>query len=116
MPLHRVYGNFFDPDVRGYVMNILYFLDRGRAFHFLANYLNDPDDYVRLGAVRLLGGYGEEITPLLIPLLENDPFPDVRCCAAAMLGYFGTGKQTQVLRRQWNTTMKLTSMKTVLVL
>src|SRR5690349_20228008 len=79
-----------DPEVRGYVMNILYRLDRERAFSFLAQCLADSEHENRVHAVELLGWYGERITPLLIPLLQSDPFPDVRIAAAGMLGYFGT--------------------------
>jgi HEAT repeat protein len=88
-----------DPDVRGYVQDILYHLDRERAFSFLVRCLNDPDKNVRTGAVELLGWYGERITPLLIPLVQNDPFPDVRCCAAGMLGYFGNQDALPALKQ-----------------
>lgn len=91
-------GNSSDPDIRGYVQDILYRLDRERAFSFLVRSLNDPDDWVRRGTVELIGGYGEKITPLLIPLLQSDPSPDVRCCAAAMLGYSGTPDALPALR------------------
>lgn len=91
-------GDSPDPDVRGYVQDILYRLDRERAFSYLARSLTDPDGDVRAGAVELLGWYGERITPLLIPLLQNDPYPSVRTCAAAMLGYFGTQDALPALR------------------
>lgn len=91
-------GDSPDPDVRGYVQDILYYLDRERAFSFLVRCLADPDANVRAGAVELLGWYGERITPFLIPLLQNDSSPDVRCVAAGMLGYFGTPDALPALR------------------
>lgn len=91
-------GSSPDPDVRGYVMSILYRLDRERAYPFLVHRLSDPDDDIRWGAVELLGWYGDRITPLLIPVLQSDPSPDVRCSAAAMLGYFGTPDAIPALR------------------
>jgi HEAT repeat protein len=91
-------GNSPDPEVRGYVMNILFRLDPEQAFSFLTRCLADPDEYVREGAVDLLGGYGERITPFLIPLLQSDPCPDVRIGAAAMLGYSGTQEAIPALK------------------
>lgn len=92
-------GTSTDPEIRGDVRDILYRLDRERAFSFLAECLKDRDDYVRLNAIELLGWYGERITSLLIPLLEKDPFPDIRSGAAAMLGYFGTQEALPALKR-----------------
>jgi HEAT repeat protein len=91
-------GNSRDPEVRGDVMNILFRLDPEQAFSFLTRCLADPDEYVRWGAIDLLGGYGERITPFLIPLLQSDPCPDVRTSAAAMLGYFGTQEAIPALK------------------
>lgn len=91
-------GDSSDSEVRFRVANILYRLDHERAFSFLARCLKDPDADVRNWVVQLLGSYGEKITPLLIPLLQSDPSPDVRCCAAGMLGYFGTPDALPALR------------------
>ena len=71
-------------------MDILYRLDGEKAFSFLVHRLQDNDEFIRAGAVEMLAVYGEQITPLLIPLLQRDPSPIVRCIAAAMLGYHGT--------------------------
>ena len=94
----KAMGDSPDPDIRGYVQDILYRLDRERAFSFLVIGLSDPDDYVRRGTVELIGSYGEKITLHLIPLLQNDSSPDVRCCAAGMLGYSGTEEALPTLR------------------
>lgn len=87
-----------DPDIRGFVKNILYRLDRERAFTYLQKCLEDPDDAICAGAVEMIGGFGEGTTSLLISILQKDSSPDVRCSAAAMLGYFGTPDAIPLLK------------------
>jgi HEAT repeat protein len=83
-------GKSDDADIRGYVMNILFHLDKEVGYSFLERCLQDPDECIRSGAIELLGGYGQRVTPLLIPILNSDPIPNVRSSAATMLGYVGT--------------------------
>jgi hypothetical protein len=84
-------GDSPDWEVRSVAMSILFSLDRERAFTHLVRCLKDPDEWIRATAVELLTSYeGERITPLLIPVLLQDPSPLVRGNAATTLGYAGT--------------------------
>lgn len=78
-------------EVRDRVMFILFSLDRERAFTHRVRCLKDPDELIRADAVELLTSYeGEQLTPLLMPVLLQDPSPLVRGTAATTLGYAGT--------------------------
>ncbi len=59
-------------------MQILYRLDRPRAYTFLIQRLQDEDEHIRAGAVELLAVYGERITSYLLYVAA------LRQCSAIM--------------------------------
>lgn len=92
-------GTSDDPELRGYVMDILFHLDRDRAFGHLQSRLSDENEYIRGGALELLGNFGKRGTSSFLFSLQHDASPDVRSTAAAILGYVGSDEVIPALQQ-----------------